>query len=341
MASRAELIMAQVRGELGQLYRKKAPTKGEGILEDLTGAALGFNTATEAMYALEGSVKDFYAPDKVQKRTERRLNRQDRRALRKETKQLSYDTDFLPGDESGDLLYGQSLQYNKNEDGNYSSEIVYNNGRPGTRPDTAPIYGPEPGVDTTPPMLLPSEDKVEENLEAATGDLYLKGTIDINLSGAGIFEQTFQESTGVIFHNVDLDAINNEDGPPILNRDIYGASQYVAGAPFDTIASNAKTIQGQNNLNYLLGTTTPALPKPVRPEVGLPVQEEEEGMLGNLFPEAIPGEITVNQQPALPKPVRPETPLPVEESEGLLGDLLMEPEKKKKKKKKRFKRRSK
>lgn len=274
MASRAELIMAQVRGELGQLYRKKAPTKGEGILEDLTGAALGFNTATEAMYALEGSVKDFYAPDKVQKRTERRLNRQDRRALRKETKQLSYDTDFLSDDDSGDSLYNPG-------------------GRPGTRPDTAPIYGPEPGVDTTPPMLLPSEDKVEENLEAATGDLYLKGTIDTNFSGAGIFEQTFQESTGVKFHNVDLDAINNQDGPPIFNRDIYGASQYVAGAPFDTIASDAKTKEGQNNLNYLLGTTTPALPQPVRPQVGLPVQEEEEGMLGNLFPEAIPGEITI------------------------------------------------
>ena len=71
----------------------------------------------------------------------------------------------------------------------------------------------------------------------------------------------------------------------------------------------------------------------------LPIQDEEEGLLGNLFPEAILGEITVNQEPPLPKPVRPETLLPVEESEGLLGDLSMEPEKKKKKK--RFKRRNK
>jgi len=39
MASRAELIMSQVRGELGQIYRKKAPTTGEGVIEDLTGAA--------------------------------------------------------------------------------------------------------------------------------------------------------------------------------------------------------------------------------------------------------------------------------------------------------------
>jgi len=314
MASRAELIMSQVRGELGQIYKKKAPTTGEGILEDLTGAALGFNTATEAMYALEGGVKDFYAPDRVQKRTERRLNRQDRRALRKETRQLKYDTDFLPGEDSGDSLYNPP-------------------GRPGTRPDTEPI--------PTPSISLPSEEEVQKDIESVASDLYLKGTIDTNLSGAGIFEQTFQESTGVKFHNVDLDAIKNQDGPPILNRDAYTAGQFAAGAPTDTIASDAKTIQGRMNLNYLLGTTTPALPQPVRPEVGLPVQNEEEGLLGNLFPEAIAGEITVNQQPALPKPVRPETPLPVEESEGLLEDLSMEPEKKKKKKKKRFKRRSK
>ncbi len=322
MASRAELIMAQVRGELGQLYRKKAPTTGEGILEDLTGAALGYETATEAMYTLKGEVKDFYAEDRVQKRTERRLNRRDRRALRKETRQLKYDTDFLPGEDSGDSLYNPE-------------------GRPGTRPDTAPTYSPEPGVDTTPPILLPSEDEVEKNLEAATGDLYLKGTIDTNFSNVGTFETTFADSTKVKFHNVDLDAINNQNGPPILNRDAYTAGQFAAGAPTDTIASDAKTIQGRMNLNYLLGTTTPPLPQPVRPEVGLPVQNEEEGLLGNLFPEAIPGEITVNQQPALPKPVRPETPLPVEESEGLLENLSMEPEKKKKKKKKRFKRRSK
>ena len=319
MASRAELIMAQVRGELGQLYRKKAPTTGEGILEDLTGAALGYNTATEAMYALEGGVKDFYAEDRVQKRTERRLNRRDRRALRKETRQLSFDEPF---DDSGDSLYNPE-------------------GRPGTRPDTAPTYGPEPGVDTTPPMLLPSEDEVEKNLEAATGDLYLKGTIDTNFSNVGTFETTFADSTKVKFHNVDLDAINNQDGPPIFNRDAFTAGQYAAGAPTDTIASDAKTIQGQINLNYLLGTTTPALPQPVRPEMRLPIQDEEEGPLGNLFPEAIFGEITVNQEPPLPKPVRPEMPLPVEEGEGLLGNLSMEPEKKKKKKKKRFKRRSK
>jgi hypothetical protein len=275
MASRAELIMAQVRGELGQIYRKKAPTTGEGILEDLTGAALGFNTATEAMYALEGSVKDFYAPDRVQKRTERRLNRRDRRALRKETRQLSYDEPF---DDSGDSLYNPE-------------------GRPGTRPDTAPTYGPEPGVDTTPPMLLPSEDKVEKNLEAATGDLYLKGTIDTNFSNVGTFETTFADSTNVKFHNVDLDAINNQAGPPILNRDAFTAGQYAAGAPVDTIASDAKAIQNQNYLNYLLDTTTPPLPQPVRPEVGLPIQDEEERPLGNLFPQAIPGEMTVNQEP--------------------------------------------
>jgi len=242
------------------------------------------------MYALEGSVKDFYAPDRVQKRTERRLNRQDRRALRQETRQLSYDTDFSPDDES-DLLYGQSLKYNKNEDGSYSSEIVYNNGRPGSRPDNAVKSGPEPGVDTTPPLFLPSEDEVEKNLEAATSDLYLKSTIDSNFSNIGTFETTFQESTGHKFHDVDLDLLKNQDGPSILNRDAYTVGQFAAGAPIDTISSDADSIQNEMYWNYF-GTTTPPLEQPVRPNMTLPIEEEDE-LLGNLFPEAIPGEITI------------------------------------------------
>ena len=56
MASRAELIMAQVRGGLAQEYREKGPTKGQGIIQDLTGAALGYSTASEAIYAVEGGL---------------------------------------------------------------------------------------------------------------------------------------------------------------------------------------------------------------------------------------------------------------------------------------------
>lgn len=278
MASRAELIMAQVRGGLAQEYREKGPTTGEGIIQDLTGAALGYNTATEAMYALEGGVKDFYAEDRVQKRTERRLNRQDRRALRKETRAVNkaMDADFESWADDG------------------SENEIYNpEGRPGTRPDAPDVtYGPEPGVDTTPPLILPSEKIIEENLEAATGNLYLAGTLDTNYTNIGMFSTTFSESTKYKF-DVDLNTINNQIGPQVFNRDAFGASQFAAGAPTDTIASDAKTIQGRINLNYLLGTTTPALPEPVRPEMGLPVQDEEEGPLGNLFPQAIPGEITI------------------------------------------------
>src|SRR5210317_1017902 len=54
MASRADLIMAQVRGELSQIYRKK---KDEGsVIDDVTAGILGYQTGQEAMYALEGAV---------------------------------------------------------------------------------------------------------------------------------------------------------------------------------------------------------------------------------------------------------------------------------------------
>ena len=57
MASRADLIMAQVRGELAQTYRKK--TDEGSIIDDITAGILGYQTGQEAMYAIEGAVKDF------------------------------------------------------------------------------------------------------------------------------------------------------------------------------------------------------------------------------------------------------------------------------------------
>lgn len=290
MASRAELIMSQVRGELSQLYRKKAPTTGEGILEDLTGAALGFNTATEAMYALEPG---------IQKIKDRRYKKGKKSLMSKYSGITTEESDELLGDEVMDMDPLETISGPIQEQTLYSPPLD----KPVRPDDPKPIITKQQSRYVSPSEVpddlplsyndLPLENEVEKNLEAATGDLYLRGTIDTNFSNVGTFETTFADSTNVKFHNVDLDAINNQDGPPILNRDAYGASQFAAGAPTSTIASDANTIQNQNYLNYLFGTTTPTLSQPVRPEMGLPIQDDEEGPLGNLFPEAILGENTI------------------------------------------------
>lgn len=290
MASRAELIMAQVRGELGQLYRKKAPTTGEGILEDLTGAALGYNTATEIMYALEPG---------VQKIKDRRYKKGKKGLMDKYSGITTEESDELLGDEVMDMDPLETISGPIQERTPYSPPLD----KPVRPDDPKPIITKQQSRYVSPSEVpddlplsyndLPLESEVEKNLEAATGDLYLRGTIDTNFSNVGTFETTFSDSTGVKFHNVDLNKINNQDGPLILNRAAFGASQFIAGAPTNTIASDANTIQNQNYLNYLLGTTTPPLSQPVRPEMGLPIQDEEERPLGNLFPQAIPGEITI------------------------------------------------
>ena len=49
--------MAQVRGELSQIYRKK---KDEGsVIDDITAGILGYQTGQEAMYAIGRCSKRF------------------------------------------------------------------------------------------------------------------------------------------------------------------------------------------------------------------------------------------------------------------------------------------
>ena len=228
MASRADLIMAQVRGELSQIYRKK---KNEGsVIDDITAGILGYQTGQEAMFALEGAVN---------KMKTRRAKR-DKRALMDKYSGIS-DIDIpqgaaLTGGRSGDNLhtnYGsgivkegslehQELLKQQQEYDNMDLAIeeigvdTYENsvfdkplpGKPLPKPDRPMVKS----MFTEEPEMLPNmmtdEEKLpisEKDVMDRTSELYLENTYDVTMSpNGGMMYPAMSESTGYNYSNINI-----------------------------------------------------------------------------------------------------------------------------------------
>ena len=200
MASRADLIMAQVRGELAQLNREKANTGN--VIDDITAGVLGYQTGKEAMEALESgieSVKEFrdnkYKRQSARAdRRERRINRRmDRMDAREQRRVDAMDMSILDFEEE-DTIY--QLDF---------SDIDAPMIKP-DRPIVKSTFTEEP--DTESDMMLEEEKlpinmNVKDEINRAT-ELYLNGTTDTYLTDIGTLNTAFSESTGYNYSNVNL-----------------------------------------------------------------------------------------------------------------------------------------
>jgi len=231
MASRADLIMAQVRGELSQIYRKK---KDEGsVIDDITAGILGYQTGQEAMYALEGAVN---------KMKTRRAKR-NKAALMDKYSGIS-DIDIpegaaLTGGRSGDNLhtnYGtgivkegsiehlELLEKQKQSDNmdfvieetgfDTYEDSVFEKPLPGKplpkpdRPMVKSIFTEEPEME---PRMMLDEEKLpisEQDVMNRTSELYLENTLDVTMSPSGdMMYPAMSESTGYNYSNINMSDI--------------------------------------------------------------------------------------------------------------------------------------
>ena len=230
MASRADLIMAQVRGELSQIYRKK---KDEGsVIDDVTAGILGFQTGQEAMYAIEGAVKDFKefrktpeSMDRQEKRIQRRLDKMDRREQRKLDAIDMSISDF----EEEDTIYeptpgafqtvGSQRALDRMEFDTFSdagTDKLYqsdfsNMDAPLPKPDrpmVKSVFTEE--LEMEPDMML-DEEKLpisEKDIMNRTSELYLNNTLDTVMSpSGGMMNTSMSESTGYNYSNVNIEDI--------------------------------------------------------------------------------------------------------------------------------------
>lgn len=218
MASRADLIMAQVRGELSQIYRKK---KDEGsVIDDVTAGILGFQTGQEAMYAIEGAVKDFKefrkTPESMarqEKRIQRRLDRMDRR----EQRRVDAIDMSIPEEEYIDEVYkpsGFETFSDAGTDKLYETDFSKMDAslpKP-DRPMVKSIFTEEPEME---PRMMLDEEKLpisEEDIMDKTSELYLNNTLDITMSpSSGMMETTFADGTGYNYSNVNISDIPGTD----------------------------------------------------------------------------------------------------------------------------------
>ena len=229
MASRADLIMAQVRGELAQLNREKANTGN--VIDDITAGVLGYQTGKEIMDSLQ---------DPINKIKTRRAKK-NKTALMDKYSGIS-DIDIpqggaLTGGRSGDNLhtnYGsgivkegslehEELLKQQQEYDNMDLAIektgfdtyedsVFDKPLPGKplpkpdRPMVKSMFTEEPEM--LPNMMtdeekLPINMNVKDEINRAT-ELYLGGTLDTYQTDMGTFNTTFNESTGYNYSNVNL-----------------------------------------------------------------------------------------------------------------------------------------
>jgi hypothetical protein len=288
MASRAELIMAQVRGGLAQEYRKKGPTKGEGIIQDLTGAALGYNTATEAMYALEGG---------IQKIKDRRYKKGKMNPMNNKSYVNSLQTDEIygePTDLEMESIVGPENQRTPFDELEPYSPPLEQPVRPG---DPSPIVTTQQSRYVSPGEVpadmygnLPSLEYIENQLS----DNFLAGMQDIYYGNNGPVTTTMAQSTGVKFNNVDISSLPSQ---PNVNYEAAGITAWNTGRDMSDVA----TLRGRNNMDYLMD-------------------------LDNGYPDVEP--FTMSGTPygptqPLDNPGKPEVPLPTEEGASLLGNLSL------------------
>jgi hypothetical protein len=215
MASRADLIMAQVRGELSQIYRKK---KDEGsVIDDVTAGILGYQTGQEAMYALEGAIN---------KMKTRRAKRDKSALMDKYSGVTTEQPDELLGDNVMDIVPVEETGFDTYEDSVFDKPLV---GKPLPKPDrpmVKNIFTEEPEML---PDMMPDEEKLpisEEDVMDKTSELYLENTLDTVMSPTGgMMNPVMSESTGYNFSNVNISDI------PGTNYDLEAikATQAAAG----------------------------------------------------------------------------------------------------------------
>ena len=267
MASRADLIMAQVRGELSQIYRKK---KDEGsVIDDVTAGILGYQTGQEAMYALEGAVKDF----------------------RTDYLKGKFDSDSLRG-KIGERIYGKNVELKdltpeeralakgKNDTLNIKPRL-------NSDMDVISLFAPKESLvepvkpryeldEEEPTMLgnmdtreqpvkpeysVPSEtedmggefilpvDKVNIDLIDVASKLYLDNTLDTTMTNGLMLNPAFAESTGYNYSNVnikdipgtnyDLEAVKSTQAAAGVTGFFTGRSQEEITNKQDEIANEA------------------------------------------------------------------------------------------------------
>lgn len=197
MASRADLIMAQVRGELSQIYRKK---KDEGsVIDDITAGILGYQTGQEAMYALEGTIN---------KMKTRRAKKDKAVLMDKYSGIKTEQQDELLGDDVMDIGPIEETGFETYEDSTFDKPLV---GKPLPKPDrpmVKSVFTEEPEME--PDMML-DEEKIpisEKDVMDRTSELYLNNTLDITMSpSGGMTNIAFADSTGWNYSNVNISDI--------------------------------------------------------------------------------------------------------------------------------------
>ena len=182
MASRADLIMAQVRGELAQLNREKADTGN--FIDDITAGVLGYQTGKELMDSLQ---------DPINKIKTRRAKKNKAALMDKYSGVTTEQPDeFI---EELDMFTDEEMIMEPIEDTGFDT---YENstfdkflvGIPLPKPDRPLVkntFTEEPELE--PDMMLDEEKlpiniNIEDEVNKAT-ELYLNGTTDTYLTDYG------------------------------------------------------------------------------------------------------------------------------------------------------------
>jgi hypothetical protein len=229
MASRADLIMAQVRGELSQIYRKK---KDEGsVIDDITAGILGYQTGQEAMYALEGTLN---------KMKTRRAKRDKAVLMDKYSGITTEQTDELLEDDIMDVGPIKETGFDTYEDSVFNKPLP---GKPLPKPDrpmVKSVFTEE--LEIEPDMML-DEEKIpisEKDVMDRTSELYLNNTLDITMSPSGSMTNiAFADSTGWNYSNVNISDIpgTNYDLDAIkATAQAAGVTRFFTGGDMSDVA---------------------------------------------------------------------------------------------------------
>jgi hypothetical protein len=271
MASRADLIMAQVRGELAQTYRKK--TDEGSIIDDITAGILGYQTGQEAMYAIEGAVKDFktsylqgeFEPDSFRGRMGERiygknvelkdLTREQRALARGEdiSLQSRFDTGLnIPGG----LAPKETLTTPTKPEYAIKSEEpeMLGNMYTGEQP-VRPEYSVRSETEDMAGEFILPVDRVNRDLIDGASKLYLNASLDTAMTNGMMFSPAFAESTGYNYSNVnlrDLPGVNYDLNAIKSTQAAAGVTGFQTGQSFESIEDKQDEI-ATNALYSMMG----------------------------------------------------------------------------------------
>lgn len=204
MASRADLIMAQVRGELAQINREKASTGN--FIDDITAGVLGYQTGKEIMDSLQ---------DPINKIKTRRAKKNKAALMDKYSGITTEQPEEFVDEVLGNIVIeDEEMQMGPIEETGFDTyeDSVFDKPLPGKplpkpdRPMVKSMFTEEPEM--LPNMMLEEEKlpinmNLKDEINRAT-ELYLGGTMDTYATDMGTFNTTFSESTGYNYSNVNL-----------------------------------------------------------------------------------------------------------------------------------------